>query len=153
MAEPDEALERYRRLAHALDARWAIPGTGVRFGYDAVIGLFPGIGDALAALIGSYGLYVGWRLGAPPVVLIRMLLNLGMETVVGTLPILGDAFDILFRADLRNVALLDRWRDRPGETRRRSRWLLAGIAAALLAIVAGTIGGILWLLVQLLRQS
>jgi hypothetical protein len=153
MAEPALALERYRRLAHALDAKWRIPGIGVRFGYDAVIGLFPGIGDALAALIGSYGLYVGWRLGAPPVVLLRMLLNLGMETVVGTLPVLGDAFDIAFRADLRNVALLDRWRDRPGEIRRRSRWLLVGVAAALLAIVTSTIGGILWLLDQLLRQS
>jgi hypothetical protein len=82
-----------------------------------------------------------------------MLLNLGMETVVGTLPVLGDAFDIAFRADLRNVALLDRWRDRPGEIRRRSRWLLVGVAAALLAIVTSTIGGILWLLDQLLRQS
>jgi hypothetical protein len=94
VADSVRPLQRYRLLASALDARWQLPGTGIRFGWDAVIGLLPGLGDALGGLIGSYGLYVGWRLGAPVVVLARMLLNLAIETVAGTVPLAGDLFDI-----------------------------------------------------------
>jgi hypothetical protein len=89
VSDTGRALERYRALAYALDARWRVPGLGVRFGWDAVIGLFPGFGDALAGLLGGYGLFVGWRLGAPAVVLARMLLNLVVETVVGSIPVAG----------------------------------------------------------------
>jgi hypothetical protein len=139
VADATRALGRYRLLAHALDARWRIPGTRIRFGWDAVMGLVPGAGDALGGLIGGYGLYVGWRLGAPAVVLARMLLNLGLETVAGTVPVAGDLFDIGFRADLRNVALLDRWLEQPRQIRTRSRWLLTAIAAALLGVLVITI--------------
>jgi Domain of unknown function (DUF4112) len=140
VADPARALGRYRLLAHALDARWRIPGTGIRFGWDAVMGLVPGVGDALGGLLGGYGLYVGWRLGAPVVVLARMLLNLGIETVAGTVPLAGDMFDIGFRADLRNVALLDRWLEQPHQTWKRSRWLFLGLALGLLTVVVGVIG-------------
>lgn len=153
MADQARAFERYRRLGQALDARWRIPGTGIRFGWDALIGLLPGVGDALASLIGSYGLYVGWRLGAPVVVLARMLLNLGIETIAGTVPVAGDLFDIGFRANLRNVALLDRWLQKPHQTRKRSRWLFSAIAAGLLAVLAIPILVTLWLVTRLLNSS
>jgi hypothetical protein len=153
VADPFRALARYRILAHALDARWRMPGIGVRFGWDAVIGLVPGLGDAIGGLAGSYGLWVGWRLGAPTVVLARMLLNLTMETVVGSIPVAGDLFDIGFRADLRNVALLDRWLEQPHQTRKQSRWLLLGLALVLLAVAVGAIVCTLWLLGALLSMS
>jgi Domain of unknown function (DUF4112) len=151
--EPRNALARYRTLAHALDAQWRVPGLGVRFGWDAVMGLLPGVGDAMGGLVGSYGLWVGWRLGAPAVVLTRMLLNLAVETVVGTIPLAGDLFDIGFRADLRNVALLDRWLEHPHKTRRQSRWLLVGLVLALVAVGVGTIAATLWLLGTLLSMG
>ena len=153
MADTARALERYRALAHALDARWRMPLLGVRFGWDAVIGLVPGLGDALAGLLGSYGLYVGWRLGAPAVVLARMLLNLVIETVVGSVPVAGDLFDIGFRADLRNVALLDRWLERPLETRERSRWLFLSIALGLMVAMIAAVLIALWLLRLLLSLA
>jgi len=143
-------LERYRRLAVALDAEWRLPVLGTRFGWDAIIGIVPGLGDALGALIGAYGLYVGWRLGAPPVVLARMALNLGIEALVGTAPLFGDIFDIVFRADLRNVALLDRWLATPDRTRRHSLLLFAAIALGLLAAMAAAIALAIWLLTLLL---
>lgn len=153
MGDHARALQRYRLLAYGLDARWRIPGTGIRFGWDAVMGLVPGLGDALGGLIGAYGLYVGWRLGAPVVVLARMLFNLGIEMVAGTVPVAGDLFDIGFRADLRNVALLDRWLENPGQTRGRSRALFMAIAAGLLAVLVITILGSLWVLARLLTPS
>mgnify|MGYP001260744704 CR=1 FL=1 len=153
MADQARAFERYRVLGQALDARWRIPGTGIRFGWDALIGLVPGFGDALASLIGGYGLYVGWRLGAPVVVLARMLLNLGIETIAGTVPVAGDLFDIGFRANLRNVALLDRWLQKPHQTQKRSRWLFSAIAAGLLAVLAVPILVTLWLVTRRLSSS
>lgn len=150
MADSGRALERYRSLAHALDAQWRMPGIGVRFGWDAVMGVVPGVGDAMGGLVGSYGLWVGWRLGAPAVVLARMLLNLAVETVVGSVPVAGDLFDIGFRADLKNVALLDRWLEHPHKTRRQSRWLLLGLVLTLLAVAGGAIVATLWVLGALL---
>ena len=104
----------------------------------------------MGGLVGSYGLWVGWRLGAPAVVLARMLLNLAVETVVGSIPVAGDLFDIGFRADLRNVALLDRWLEHPHKTRRQSRWLLLGLVLTLLAVAGGAIAATLWVLGALL---
>jgi hypothetical protein len=153
VADQGRALERYRRLAYALDARWRIPGIGIRFGWDALIGLAPGLGDALAGLIGSYGLYVGWRLGAPVVVLARMLVTLGIETIAGTIPVAGDLFDIGFRANLRNVALLDRWLQQPHQTRQRSRWLFSAVAAGLIAILVIPILVTLWVVTRLFMSS
>jgi hypothetical protein len=150
VADSVRPLQRYRLLASALDARWQLPGTGIRFGWDAVIGLLPGLGDALGGLIGSYGLYVGWRLGAPAVVLARMLLNLAIETVAGTVPLAGDLFDIGFRANLRNVALLERWLAEPRQIRKRSRWLFLGLSCGLLAVVVGVAALSVWLLLTLL---
>jgi hypothetical protein len=153
MNEPGILLARYRRLAVALDAEWRIPVLGTRFGWDAIIGLVPGFGDALAGLIGGYGLFVGWRIGAPVVVLARMALNLGIEALIGTVPLAGDLFDIAFRADLRNVSLLDRWLAAPGETRRRSVLLFLSIVLGFLAAVGAVVAVGLRLLTLLLSGA
>src|SRR5512147_2613425 len=102
-------LDRYRTLATAFDARFRIPGTPIRFGWDAVLGLIPGAGDAIGGLVAGYGLWVGARLGAPWVVLGRMLFNLAVDVLVGAVPLAGDLFDIGWRGNLRNLALLERW--------------------------------------------
>ncbi|HTS88315.1 MAG TPA: DUF4112 domain-containing protein [Gemmatimonadales bacterium] len=143
-------LARFGRIARALDARWRLPYTPFRFGWDAILGIVPGLGDALAGAIGAYGLYAGWRLGAPPVVLARLLLNLAVGVVVGSIPLLGDLFDVAFRSNLRNFALLERWLAEPHRTRRRSRWLFAGLVAGVAAALMGAILIALWMLTALL---
>lgn len=146
-AEPSRHLQRYRVLANGLDTRFGIPGTPFRFGWDALIGLIPGLGDAAGSLLGGYGIYAGARLGAPIVVLARMLLNLGIDLALGAVPVLGDLIDIAFRANQRNLALLERWLEQPHQTRSRSIWLFVLLASPLVVLATLTI----WLAFRLLR--
>lgn len=139
-------LTRFRSIATALDARWRLPGTSLRFGWESVIGLVPGLGDGIAGAIGAYGLYAAWRLGAPAVIIARMLLNLILETVVGTVPVAGDLFDLGFKGNLRNLRLLERWLDQPATVHRRSRWLLASIVLSVFGILAVIVAFGIWLL-------
>lgn len=101
-----------RQLADWLDTRFAIPGTNIRFGFDSIIGLIPGIGDAITTVLGAYILVRARELGAPSLLLARMGLNLAIDMLVGAIPILGDIFDLAFKSHLRNVRLLLRWLER-----------------------------------------
>lgn len=132
---PPPSVERYRRLATLLDAQFRIPGTPFRFGWDALIGLVPGLGDAAGGLLGAYGILAAYQLGAPPAVLLRLLLNLGIDLVLGAVPLLGDIFDVVWKGNLRNVALLDRWLARPEQTRRRSTLLFGAILLTLFLLL------------------
>lgn len=143
-------LTRYRSLAFQWDNLLRIPGTPIRLGWDALLGLIPVLGDAAGGVLGSYGVWVGWRQGAPFSVLVRMLLNVLTDMVIGAIPIAGDLFDVGWRSNSRNLALLDRWLDRPDQTRRRSAWLLLALGGILLLLLAASISLALWLLHQLL---
>ncbi|MBV8031925.1 MAG: DUF4112 domain-containing protein [Betaproteobacteria bacterium] len=137
--------ERLRWLAWLLDSSIPIPGTSLTVGLDAIIGLVPFIGDLVGVLLSSFILSEAARLGAPKIVLWRMAWNVGIEGVVGIVPIAGDAFDAAFKANQRNVRLLERWMDEPGRTVRSSR--LFGLALALgLAALLLALGGIGYLL-------
>ena len=100
------ALERLERLAYFLDASLEVPFTNFRIGIDSLIGLIPGIGDAASGLVSLAIIYRGWRLGVSFPVVVRMLLNLLLDVVVGTIPVAGDLFDMAFKANLRNVDLI-----------------------------------------------
>ncbi|NNF62029.1 MAG: DUF4112 domain-containing protein [Gammaproteobacteria bacterium] len=114
----DELLEneRLRRrlvsLARLMDSSIRIPVIGKRIGWDAVIGLVPGIGDAAGALISGYIVVAAMKLGAPARVITRMAGNVGVEMLVGAVPLVGDLFDMAFRANERNVALLEEHLDK-----------------------------------------
>ena len=95
-------------LSHLLDDFLRIPGTQIRFGLDGIIGLIPGIGDILGALASWIIILAAWLRGVPKVTLARMLANVAIETLIGTVPVLGDAFDIAWKANRRNFALLER---------------------------------------------
>lgn len=118
-----EELRELDRLATWLDTRFRLPGTNVRFGLDALFGLVPGIGDALVALPGIYILVRAHRIGVPRRLLIRMISNLGIDWLVGTVPVLGDIFDVAFKANRRNVDLLKRHFETEASRRSSSgRW-------------------------------
>lgn len=148
----ERALARYTVLAGEYDSRFRIPGTGIRFGWDALIGLFPGLGDAAGGLLGAYGLLVGWRLGAPAAVLGRMLVNVVVDVAVGAVPAVGDLFDVAWRSNSRNAALLARWLERPGEVRRQSLALGAGLVTGLLLLAAAAVW-LAWTLVRLMASA
>ena len=102
----EAALARLDALSRLFDTAFIIPGTNVRFGIEAVLRLIPGFGDVAASALSCYLLYEARRLGVPARIFFRMLLNVVIEGAVGTVPIAGDAFDVAFRANRRNVRLL-----------------------------------------------
>jgi hypothetical protein len=105
--EREAALRRVRALALLMDSQWEIPGTGFRVGIDPILGLVPGIGDALTTLISLYIVAEAKRLGVRKRTLTRMLLNVGADAFVGVIPLAGDVFDAAFRANARNLRLLE----------------------------------------------
>ena len=107
-----ERIARLDALASLLDTAFFIPGTNIRFGVDALIGLVPGIGDAVTTAISLYIVHEARELGAPRHLVARMLMNVALDSVVGAVPLLGDAFDVMWRANRRNMALLQRHLDR-----------------------------------------
>jgi Domain of unknown function (DUF4112) len=133
-------------LSRVLDTWFRIPGTSIRFGIDGILGLVPGIGDILAGLASCIILFAAWIRGTPYVTLARMLANVAIEVVVGAIPFLGDAFDIAWRANRRNYALLERHIQQP-HRHRWSDWLfLLALAMLVAAILVLPLLGIAWLL-------
>jgi hypothetical protein len=112
----EERLARIDALSRLLDTAFILPGTDIRFGLDALIGLVPGIGDAITTAMSLYIVNEARALGAPRLLVARMIANVALDGVVGAIPLVGDAFDVAFRANRRNLALL---RDHLDRTRRR----------------------------------
>jgi hypothetical protein len=104
-----ESYQRYLRLAELFDRRFRLPGTSIRFGLDPLLGLVPGVGDLAGAAFAVYGLVMARRLGAPRSLQWRMGWNITLDAVAGSLPLLGDLFDLVFKAHARNLKLLERW--------------------------------------------
>lgn len=136
--DPHDA-DTLRRLARLLDAAVTIPGTGITIGLDAILGLIPGAGDLVGSALSGYIVIAAAKLGAPKSLLARMLANLALDSLVGSVPILGDVFDVFFRANLRNVALLEKMQAAPRATRRESRLVVAAVVAAIALTAAGGI--------------
>jgi Domain of unknown function (DUF4112) len=152
----DAERRRYRRveqLADLLDNAIRIPGTPWRIGLDPLLGLIPGLGDAIGAAASSWILIEAARFGVSPAVLLRMLYNIAIDTVVGAVPGPGDLFDFVWKSDAKNVALLRRHLDQPGETRRASRRLLIGVIVALVGLSTGAVIGAALLIKYLLALS
>jgi len=138
-ADADALLARARLLARLLDDAIPIPGTEWRIGIDPLLGLVPGLGDALGAVLSTWLLVVAARLGAPPSVLARMGVNVAIDALAGAIPLAGDLFDAGWKANVRNLRLVEGWLDRPAPTRRTSRALVAAIAVATIAVVAAVL--------------
>lgn len=102
------------QVARWLDTRWTLPGTTWRFGLDTVIGLVPGVGDGITAVMGAYIIVRARELGAPGHVQARMIGNLVVDSLVGAIPLVGDIFDFAYRSNAKNVQLLLRHLEEQG---------------------------------------
>ena len=150
--EHDEARQRLRRLAWLLDSSIPIPGTSATIGVEALIGLIPVFGDLIGVLLSSYILKEAARLGAPRIVLARMTFNVAVEGLVGMIPFAGDVFDAAWKANQRNVRLLDAWMHQPQKTARSTTAFAAILIASIIAFVTllGLLGFLLlrWIVQQ-----
>jgi hypothetical protein len=100
-------LRNLNSLARLMDANFRIPNTSVRFGMDAIIGLIPGVGDLISLAISGYIMSTAAKLGASKYVMARMMLNTGVDAIIGAIPVIGDIFDVGFKANQRNLRLVN----------------------------------------------
>lgn len=133
------ARRRLERTARVMDSAFRVPGTNIRFGADAVLGLIPVAGDFTGGLVSVYILFEAVRIGVSIPVFLRMIFNVTLELTVGSIPLLGDVFDVAWKANMRNVGLLEDFLDDPDRTRASSRTLILTLAVILLVFVIALI--------------
>ena len=142
-------LDRLRSLATVLDDAVRVPGTNIRFGLDAVLGLLPGAGDAVTGVMAAYAMVLAARLGAPPVVIARMAVNVLADVATGTIPVLGDIFDVGWKSNRKNVQLLERYQAAPQKVSKGSWAVVVILLLVILAAIVGVFMVVAWLLRQI----
>jgi Domain of unknown function (DUF4112) len=133
-------------IAALLDDIFRIPGTKIRFGLDALIGWVPGVGDAMTGVASFLIVFTSWRRGAKGVTLARMIANVLLETAIGAIPVAGDVFHVIWKANRRNYRLLLREREQPGSDTGRDWMFFAVLLLAVIAAAAIPIAILIWLL-------
>ncbi|MGH8175932.1 MAG: DUF4112 domain-containing protein [Steroidobacter sp.] len=149
-ADTTERLRRLRSLGWLLDNSIPLPG-GYRIGLDPILGLVPGLGDAIGAVISAYIINEARSLGAPRSILMRMSGNVLIEAVIGAIPFAGDLFDAAFKANMRNLALLAKYQLDPIGSRRSSRLFVFGFSLLLALLVLAMIAIPVLIIVALVR--
>lgn len=154
--ERKRSIKHYQKIATILDSQFVIPGTSIRFGIDAIIGLFPGIGDILGLVLSLYIVYGAARLGVSTPTLLRMLFNISADSIVGVVPFLGDIFDVVHKANLSNVRILrnanldgNQNARTPEAVRRLTKLIFILASIILLAISSLFACGVIYLITQL----
>jgi hypothetical protein len=148
-------LAHLRRFAFWLDAGIGVPGTSLRFGLDPLLGLVPGLGDAAGALLSAWILVAAIRLGASRATLGRMAANIAVDALIGVVPLVGDVFDFVWKANLRNVDLLElHMTDSAAAARRDGMFVATVVGAILLLCGALVLGGVLvvWWAIRVVRS-
>ncbi len=144
----DESLEI---LASLLDDIFRIPGTSIRFGLDPLIGLIPGLGDALSGIASFVIVFAAWQRRLPRVTVARMVANIGIDTLVGSIPLLGDAFDVAWKSNRKNLELLKRARFTSRRSQLWSDWLFLFLIILIVAALVIVPLLILWAIVYAIR--
>ncbi|GAB7025145.1 DUF4112 domain-containing protein [Geotalea toluenoxydans] len=137
LIEKERLRKRLERLAWLTDSSIPVPGLNARVGIDPLIGLLPWFGDAIGALLSSYIVAVAARLGAPKSVLMKMGFNVAVDAIIGVVPGVGDLFDLGWKANQRNVRLLEHYIERPHQTVVTSRLFVAFLTLLLVGTVIG----------------
>ena len=143
---PPRQLVRARTLSRILDDLVPIPGTSWRVGLDPLLGLLPGVGDWMSWAVSLHIMWSAARLGAGPSLLLRMLGNQALDAVAGAVPLVGDLFDLGWKANSRNLALLETYVADPVRVRAQSRTKVAGVLLASLGLVAASVWAAVWIL-------
>jgi len=138
-------------LSHVLDDWFRVPGTSIRFGLDGIVGFIPGVGDAIAGIASCVIILAAWARGVSYVTLARMLANWGIEVALGAVPVLGNLFDIAWKANRRNYALLTSSLADPQGVKRRSWWFFALLCIALLSLLIAPVVLLGWISVHLVH--
>ncbi len=133
------ALRRIRAVSHLLDNAIPIPSTGIRVGIDPLIGLFPGGGDGISLLFSVYIVLESLRFRLPKETLIRMVMNVLVDAVVGSVPMVGDLFDVAWKANARNIRLVEAHLDNPQPQTMSDRLVVWAIAIVLMLLLVGAI--------------
>ena len=140
---PDPAIERrlarLREWATLLDTAFVVPGTRVRFGWDPILGLIPGLGDLVGPLYSAVILVTAIQLGIPRIVQVRMLLTAMVDVAVGVIPVVGDLFDVVWKANKRNMALLELHAHSPRPPSAGDWWFVGAVLACLAFVAAAPI--------------
>lgn len=136
--ETGSTRARLNHLAWLLDNSIRLPGTDFRIGLEALLGLVPVVGDAAGVVLSGYIVYHAARLGVPSSILLRMVTNVAVEGVVGSIPFAGDVFDAAWKANQRNVDLLNEYLDQPERAAAASRAYMLMLVAMLVAVVLVT---------------
>ena len=126
-------------LAFYLDGLFRVPGTGWRFGLDAVIGMIPNVGDTLTSFASFYILIAGVKYGVPKITLLRMAFNIGLDYVVGMVPFIGDAFDFVWKANQQNMDLIRTRAAGKGKGKTSDYIFVFGLIGLLIAVLVGSI--------------
>lgn len=150
MQPRDTRLKRLDKLADLLDDSIRIPVIGYRIGYDAVIGLIPGLGDAASLLMSTYIVVEAARFHLPKSTVMRMIANVGIEAIIGAVPLLGDVFDAVYKANLRNLRLLKTRLDHTEEKPRDDRLFIAAVILVPIVAILLIVAAVIWLLVTIL---
>lgn len=137
-----------RKFAELLDSWFTIPGTKIQVGLDPILGLVTGIGDLAGASLSVYFMFYATRLGANSSVLLRMFMNIMADLIIGAIPILGDLFDVAWKANLRNVKLLEMLEEDPEELEKESTILMWILFIILVLILIGIVIAIGWAVVK-----
>lgn len=137
MNNTGKKLDRLRRLSQILDNAIPIPGTGYRIGIDPILGLLPGGGDTVAGALGAYIVVEAARIGLPRKVIWQMVGNILFDSVIGTVPVLGDLFDAGWKANMKNIALLERHLNLIPQNAKSDRLFLIGLTLLLAIMVIG----------------
>ena len=143
--EVEADLTIIRGIAKVMDEIVSVPGTRIKFGLDSIIGLIPVVGDAGSAAVSAYLLRAASRLGVPVIVQLRMLMNILVDAVLGVIPFVGDALDVMYKANARNARLVLQSVEHRGPSERSSWFIFIGMLLAMVAIVAGSFVGMIFL--------
>jgi hypothetical protein len=142
------SLKRLQQMSHILDKAIAIPGSNIRVGLDPIIGLLPGGGDVITGLLSVYIVFEGARMGLPAPTLGRMGFNIVLDVLSGMVPVLGDLFDVGWKANSQNVALIEKHVAAPEPSRTADKVFAFLVIAALIALVIGVATLSVWVISQ-----
>lgn len=148
MSQPEQ--KDATTFAELLDSKFRIPNTNIRFGLDPLIGLIPGVGDWLAGLASLYFLIWAALLGGRPAVLWRMFINILMDVLIGSIPVLGEVFDVYWKANVRNAQILEELRQNPDQATTDSRFWIWVLVIQFLALIIAVLLLITWIITELL---